>query len=52
MGVNRVILSRELSLKEIEQIIAEVPDMEIEGICAWGTLYGVFGSLLALWLYQ
>lgn len=30
MGVSRVILSRELSLKEIEQIIAEVPDMEIE----------------------
>ncbi len=30
MGVSRVILSRELSLKEIEQIIEEVPDMEIE----------------------
>lgn len=30
MGVSRVILSRELSLKEIEQIIQEVPDMEIE----------------------
>lgn len=30
MGVSRVIVSRELSLKEIEQIIAEVPDMEIE----------------------
>lgn len=30
MGVSRVILSRELSIKEIEQIIAEVPDMEIE----------------------
>ena len=30
MGVSRVILSRELSLKEIEQIIKEVPDMEIE----------------------
>lgn len=30
MGVSRVILSRELSMKEIEQIIAEVPDMEIE----------------------
>lgn len=30
MGVSRVILSRELSLREIEQIIAEVPDMEIE----------------------
>ncbi|MCL1623526.1 tRNA 5-hydroxyuridine modification protein YegQ [Moraxella sp. Tifton1] len=30
MGVSRVIVSRELSLKEIEQIIIEVPDMEIE----------------------
>ncbi|OPH40202.1 tRNA 5-hydroxyuridine modification protein YegQ [Moraxella equi] len=30
MGISRVIVSRELSLKEIEQIIAEVPDMEIE----------------------
>ena len=30
MGITRVIVSRELSLKEIEQIIAEVPDMEIE----------------------
>ncbi|WFF38278.1 tRNA 5-hydroxyuridine modification protein YegQ [Moraxella nasibovis] len=30
MGVSRVIVSRELSLKEIEQIIAEVPEMEIE----------------------
>ncbi|TWV84089.1 tRNA 5-hydroxyuridine modification protein YegQ [Moraxella sp. VT-16-12] len=30
MGVTRVIVSRELSLKEIEQIIKEVPDMEIE----------------------
>ncbi|WP_294033746.1 tRNA 5-hydroxyuridine modification protein YegQ [uncultured Moraxella sp.] len=30
MGVSRVIVSRELSMKEIEQIIAEVPDMEIE----------------------
>lgn len=30
MGVSRVILSRELSMKEIEQIIEEVPDMEIE----------------------
>ncbi|MDO4451072.1 MAG: U32 family peptidase, partial [Moraxella sp.] len=30
MGVSRVIVSRELSLKEIEQIINEVPDMEIE----------------------
>lgn len=30
MGVSRVILSRELSLKEIEQIIQEVPDIELE----------------------
>lgn len=30
MGVSRVIVSRELSLKEIEQIIQEVPDMQIE----------------------
>lgn len=30
MGISRVILSRELSLKEINEIIAEVPDMEIE----------------------
>lgn len=30
MGISRVILSRELSLKEIEQIIKEVPDMEVE----------------------
>ncbi|WP_066801023.1 prephenate-dependent tRNA uridine(34) hydroxylase TrhP [Moraxella oblonga] len=30
MGISRVIVSRELSLKEIEQIINEVPDMEIE----------------------
>lgn len=30
MGVSRVIVSRELSLKEIEQIIKEVPDMQIE----------------------
>ncbi len=30
MGITRVIVSRELSLKEIEQIIAEVPNMEIE----------------------
>ncbi|OAU96389.1 tRNA 5-hydroxyuridine modification protein YegQ [Moraxella catarrhalis] len=30
MGVTRVIVSRELSLKEIEQIITEVPGMEIE----------------------
>lgn len=30
MGVSRVILSRELSLKEIGEIIREVPDMEIE----------------------
>lgn len=30
MGISRVILSRELSLKEIGQIIKEVPDMEIE----------------------
>ena len=30
MGVSRVIVSRELSLKEIKQIIDEVPSMEIE----------------------
>lgn len=30
MGISRVILSRELSLKEIGQIIEAVPDMEIE----------------------
>lgn len=30
IGITRVIVSRELSLKEIEQIIAEVPNMEIE----------------------
>ncbi|MDO4896994.1 MAG: tRNA 5-hydroxyuridine modification protein YegQ [Moraxella sp.] len=30
MGVTRVIVSRELSLKEIGEIIKEVPDMEIE----------------------
>ncbi|AWT48987.1 U32 family peptidase [Psychrobacter sp. YP14] len=30
MGVSRVIVSRELSLKEIKQIIDEVPGMEIE----------------------
>ena len=30
MGVSRVILSRELSLKEIGEIIREVPNMEIE----------------------
>ncbi|UNU73876.1 tRNA 5-hydroxyuridine modification protein YegQ [Moraxella nasovis] len=30
MGVKRVIVSRELSLKEIEQIIKQVPDMDIE----------------------
>ncbi|WP_163597127.1 prephenate-dependent tRNA uridine(34) hydroxylase TrhP [Moraxella catarrhalis] len=30
MGISRVILSRELSLKEIEQIIKKVPDMEVE----------------------
>ncbi len=30
MGITRVIVSRELSLKEIEQIIKEVPNMEIE----------------------
>lgn len=30
MGVTRVIVSRELSLKEIEQIIKEVPNMEVE----------------------
>ena len=30
MGVTRVIVSRELSLKEIEQIITEVPGIEIE----------------------
>ncbi|WLF84117.1 tRNA 5-hydroxyuridine modification protein YegQ [Moraxella sp. ZY210820] len=30
MGISRVILSRELSMKEIGEIIAEVPDMEIE----------------------
>lgn len=30
MGITRVILSRELSLKEIEQIIEEVPTMETE----------------------
>ena len=44
MGISRVILSRELSLKEIEQIIKEVPDMEVEvlcmGRCAWHTLGG------------
>lgn len=30
MGVSRVILSRELSIKEIGQIIEEVPEMQIE----------------------
>lgn len=30
MGLSRVIISRELSLKEIGQIINEVPDMEME----------------------
>ncbi|MDO5652178.1 MAG: tRNA 5-hydroxyuridine modification protein YegQ [Moraxella sp.] len=30
MGVKRVILSRELSLKEIDEIITQVPDMDIE----------------------
>ncbi len=30
MGISRVIVSRELSIKEIGQIIAHVPDMEIE----------------------
>jgi len=30
MGVKRVILARELSLKEIERIHAEVPDLELE----------------------
>lgn len=30
MGLSRIILSRELSLKEIEEIRAEVPDIELE----------------------
>ena len=30
MGLTRVILSRELSLEEIEEIRNQVPDMEIE----------------------
>ncbi|MDI8954302.1 U32 family peptidase, partial [Salmonella enterica subsp. enterica serovar Anatum] len=30
MGLTRVILSRELSLEEIEEIRQQVPDMEIE----------------------
>ena len=42
VGVShRVILSRELSSKEIE-IIAEVPDIwKFEVFCPWGTLYSV-----------
>ena len=51
MGLTRVILSRELSLEEIEEIRNQVPDMEIEisftARCAWPTR-----SLPALWLYQ
>ena len=52
MGVSRVILSRELSLKEIEQIIAEVPDMEIEVFVHGALCMAYSGSLLAFWLYQ
>lgn len=41
MGLTRVILSRELSLEEIEEIRTQVPDMEIEifvhARCAWPT---------------
>ena len=39
MGLTRVILSRELSLEEIEEIKQNVPDMEIEVLymvpCVW-----------------
>ena len=41
-GIDRVILSRELSLDEIEEIRMRCPEMEIEVFvhvrCAWHTL--------------
>lgn len=51
MGLTRVILSRELSLEEIEEIRTQVPDMEIE-IRPRRAVHGLLRPLPALGVYQ
>ena len=51
-GLTRVILSRELSLEEIEEIRNQVPDMEIEIFVHGALCMALLRSLPALWLYQ
>ncbi|XIW44676.1 U32 family peptidase [Escherichia coli] len=52
MGLTRVILSRELSLEEIEEIRNQVPDMEIEIFVHGALCMAYSGRCLLLWLYQ
>ena len=51
MGVSRIILSRELSLDEIEKIRQECPDMELE-VFVHGALCIAYSPLPAVGLLQ
>jgi putative protease len=51
VGVKRIILSRELSLDDIEEIRQQVPEMELE-VFVHGALYCLFWTLPALGLFQ
>ncbi len=47
-GICRVILSRELSLEEIDEIRQQVPAMELEVFVARRPVHGLFRALSAL----
>ena len=51
-GLSRVILSRELSLEEIEEIQQHVPDIELEVFCTWCSMRGLLRPLLTFWIYE
>lgn len=51
-GIERVILSRELEVREIAEIRQRCPEMEIEVFCARRIVYGLFRPLLAVGLFQ
>ncbi len=52
MGLTRVILSRELSLEEIEEIRTRGAGYGDRNLRSWRAVHGLLRPLPALWLYQ
>jgi putative protease len=52
VGIERIILSRELSLEEITEIRDDCPDIELEVFIPWIIVYRLFRTLPAVGIFQ